>query len=828
MDRWTAGAAVGVVLLAAALPGCQGEIGRGGPGRGEGPGDAPGPGDGPTTMIPDAPTACASPSQAFLWDLYAPVFSRCIGCHNDFGLARAYDLRFRLEFPGRPGWETRNAETLARLAGEDTAGGEPLLLAKPTGAVAHVGGQVLPPDSSEARLLGAFVDELREPSDCDASPPDAAADLVDALVLDGPRRTVTRAHFALTGEVLPPEARDLVPDTPEGLAAGVDAALAHTDFEVRLADAFADSLNVRAHSSIVFRFSQGPVLYRSGWRQLRFYNRLCEGEARNPCCHAPTQDCCSEYHPADYCESTHSEVNRRGTTDGFIEEPLELIKHVAREDLPVGEVVTADYGMVNPWSASIFGFPPDDRERLFDDDLSNDRWEYVPARIPSTELNDLPARQDGEPFYPHAGILSTTSLLGRYRSTPSNVHRGRAARVVLEELLAVPVTTFADFNTNEVPLDADLELATQEFPACTSCHAAMDPLGGFFRFHPGAGRYRPDRADLPAHIPDPSFLGTEPPPETNPLTTLGRAIADHPRYPLALVQTVLEGFVGVELLGVPARLEDPEFPAKVLAFRVQQRLIGEILGSLPPAERLTFREIVRAVVESPFFRAGGVNRPLSEVEEAALRHAGVGGRTWITPEQLTRKLQSVTGVEPASQPNSGGDVILAMNRFRLLLGGTDWNTVPERNREPDSVSVRLLERVANDFACRAVPRDFGVVDAARRRLFTEVEATTLPDGEGVERIRRQIQRLHRYLLGEELAAGDPEVQATLDLFTAVLETGQPLVESREASRQLPCRFRPDEEEEPGRVAVEEDPDFILRAWTAVLSYLLADPRFVIE
>lgn len=810
---------------AAPNPGTNGGAGTNGANP---PSSNPNPNPNPPELEPCTPVA-----QAFESTLYSPVFSKCAGCHNAFGLAGQMGLRFELELPGLPGAAQRNSQMLERIAAEtvDVAGAPmPLLLAKPTAGVGHVGGQVFAADSAEAQLLASFIEAVREPEDCEQPSPDQAAQLLARLDLDAPRRTYARAYFALTGRVATPEERDRVPDTEAGLAAALDDILSEESFQFRLADFFADSFMNRAWSSVANPYSQGPYLYRSGWRQLRYFNNLCEGEARNPCCHAPTQECCYEYESEEYCESSHGDSRHAmaRTTDGMVEEPLELVKYLARNDRPVTELVTAEYTMVNPWSAAIYGIPAEDRALLFDEDPLNDRWEYVPAVVPANELNGLPPAPDGGLYWPHAGILSSSGLLNRYRSTPSNFHRGRASRLVLPELLAVPVLDFADFNTNSLPAGADLELATQEYAACTSCHAAIDPIGGFFRFHPYGGRYVEEdhrRARMPEHFPPASFLGEAAPDGMNPLLFLGTRIAEHPRYPLALVRTVLRGLVGTDLLKPPPSLEDPAFEAKALAFQLQQRLIADVVEDLSPASELTFRQIVRAAVQSPFFRAGGAEGVTDATHREALAIAGIGGRTFHTPKQLSHKLQSVTGVEPPREPGARGDLMIALNKFGLLLGGTDWNTVPHREREPSPVSARILERMAHDYACRGVVRDFSRVDPEARSMFTLVEPETLPDDAGRAQIEAQVVRLHRLLLNENLPPEDPEIQATVALFEAALSTGQRLMEEGEVGARPTCSVsRPG----PGERELTQDPDFVVRAWTAVVAYLLSDARFVME
>jgi hypothetical protein len=160
-----------------------------------------------------------------------------------------------------------------------------------------------------------------------------------------------------------------------------------------------------------------------------------------------------------------------------------------------------------------------------------------------------------------------------------------------------------------------------------------------------------------------------------------------------------------------------------------------------------------------------------------------------------------------------------------VLFRSDWDTVPEREREPTPVSARLLERMAHDFACRGVAHDLSLVDPNARAMLTLVEPETLPDEAGLPLIEAQVVRLHRLLLNENLAPDDPEIQATVGLFEGALSTGQDLMARDEADQRPACSIgRPG----PDQRELTRDPDFTVRAWTAVVAYLIADARFVME
>jgi hypothetical protein len=83
--------------------------------------------------------------------------------------------------------------------------------------------------------------------------------------------------------------------------------------------------------------------------------------------------------------------------------------------------------------------------------------------------------------------------------------------------------------------------------------------------------------------------------------------------------------------------------------------------------------------------------------------------------------------------------------------------------------------------------------------------------EELNRVRRNIQHLHAFLLGEDLLLDDREIERTLSLFRDVYANAQP----ETSGLQIWCESR--NGSGPAR-----------RAWSAVMSYLLTDFRYLNE
>ncbi len=770
--------------------------------------------------------ACYDAQQSFEWELYGPVFQRCIGCHNDFGLARQQGVALRLRFPGDASYVEHNVELLTGYAMADVetaeAGTLPMLLAKPTAQVAHVGGQVLDPGGPEAMLLASYIEKLRDPPSCADPSADVAAEALESLTLASPRVTYARARFALTGEVTQPEELDALDDTEEMLDQKLDELLESDGFLERVQEMYADWLQTDAYSSLV----RGDELLN----QLRsfdnrdYYLRECTPERNFNCCTPAEEACCiTDAEDPAQCE----EVFNTLAIDAVAREPMKLVEYLVDNDLPMTELLTANYGLVNPYSATIYGLTEGQKTELFDDDPTNDADEFRVVSMVRTTLSSFGSGE--QPGYPHAGVLTMPATLIRYPSSTSNQQRTRAARVVLERMLAIPVMKLADFSTATLPDDADLELATQEYPACTVCHAAIDPIAAHFKDFGGQGDYRPNRRIRDDHLPEASFLGLSAPPEVpgDPTAWLGTQVAQHERFTLGVLLPVFADLIGAEVLTPPRDFSAPDYREQYLAYRMQQIEIERLRLQFAGPFGLRVKPLVKAVIQGVFYRAEG--GPEFDAQTAsALATAGVGRGALLTPEQLARKLESTTGFtyRRRLQPD-GRDMFRSFREYRMMFGGTDWDSTPARYREPNAMAIRVAARMGNEMACLAVPQDFAVADPTARRLFRDVNWDYAPDAGQEAEIRTQIRRLHRLIVGE-VAQDDPELDATYQLWTQVRDA---VASDRSWGRNCDAdaSYTPEETPYPTAThnAIDADEPNV-RAWMAVVAYLLSDGRFFLQ
>ena len=479
---------------------------------------------------------------------------------------------------------------------------------------------------------------------------------------------------------------------------------------------------------------------------------------------------------------------------GLARAPVELVAYVVANNRPFTEIVTADYVMVNSYSAAIFGasvtgdaaFP----FKYGDAVAAHDPNVFKPARLTNAKNQ----------AYEHAGVLSTLPFLQRYPSTATNRNRARA-RYTLEFFLDTDVQALADraaLNFNNVIG----QIPTLSDPQCTVCHNVVDPVAGLFKNYGNRGAFSGNETDWyntrnPRQMLDPgySISGTDVMPAAQgpkALQFLGGRIAQDNRFATATVKTLLRGLLG------PAAAEDT-----VWVEQLKQTLLSS---------NYNMKTLTKAVVASNQFKAvnlGGSENPLAPA------YATLGTPVLSTPEQLDRKITAITGGYRWRSPGNG--TLMNAGNYLLLYGGIDSMNVTERTREPTSMMASIQERIAYQTACAAVPADFAKATDSRA-LFPSVAITDLPDnGAGTDRIKQNIQYLHKRVLGEELALNDPEITRTYNLFVAAK------AKSSGSNIPLDCA---------GALATTDpirvDANGTVRSWMAVVAYLMMDYKFLFE
>lgn len=498
-----------------------------------------------------------------------------------------------------------------------------------------------------------------------------------------------------------------------------------------------------------------------------------------------------EYTDRDYFESfsgTQRAQLRRAANYGLARAPLELIRRVVETNRPFTEILTADYMMVNPYSATVLGVNAGDPDFPFSSDDIQANHDVNDFR-PITELRQ---GAEGNRLVPIAGVLSTHAWLEKHPTTNTNANRHRAANVYLD-FLGVDLEGLAPRDglnlTNVVGA-----VPTVEDPQCTVCHDIMDPIAGLFKNRDDRGDYEGDfrwhhtrttsgvqRMLAPGYTKNPAdqLPASE---EGAALPWLAARLAADPRFARKTVETIFKGYTGAE-------------PTQPTTLNYLSNLTTNFVAS-----NYNMKSLIQAVITSNYYLA----RKLAPGENPA-DFADFGPSRLLTPEELARKIENLIGNGYSwSAPNSNGNLT---GSFKLLYGGVDSVDVEERTIDPNSLIDGIQRRIAQQVACERTALELG---GAPGNLFPSVSITDTPPGAEAA-IRANIQHLHRHLLGEDLLANSTETEATYQLFLSVRARGVTNIAS-------PCRG--------GNGATDTNGTVI--PWAAVVTYLLSDYDFLYE
>ena len=756
-----------------------------------------------------ADALCVDDQTFFAQNVWPQVLqSKCLGCHNAQGIAR--ETEFVMMPSAQPGYMEDNLKVLQYLASLERNGTSFLLL-KPTEAIAHQGGRVISEDSPEYQTLQAFAQRVKEPVVCDNQP------VVDNDPFAGVKmmsfgRTLRRATLTLNGR-LPTADEYATVDRlgATGLEMVLMNAMKEQAFLDRLKELFNDILltdKFLGGTNMLERLDRDR--YPAYW-----YDDLLFREYNG-------------FNPEERIIERLRRRYRDYSNNGVARAAVELIAFIVAEDRPFSEIITSEYTMVNAYSARSYGVSVD-QGAIPDEADYNDynHKDYFPVQLPDV---------------PTAGILTTSAWLNRFPTTDTNRNRHRSW-MFMRRFLATDILRLADR-----PIDStasDYQNPTRDDPQCTVCHATLDPIAGGFQNWDHNGRYRPPENGWYEGMANAAFDDT-----IMPLTEVPSAIewfaqktAEDPRFPIAITHMMFELIIGEELLIPPP---DPNAEGAALQ-QARYDLQTQVLDAIQQqfvTSNMNLKTLIAKLVLTPYFRGESVD--LEVATEAAAHTAG--SPRLLSPESLDRKLKAITGF--SWQPMHGyllGDD--RMNRwgvknqllddYRLLYGGIDSNGVTKRLKNPNGLMANIGLRLANEVACWVTAKDF-TLNQPERRLYPHVERTFEPetaDGFRIPGAQRQIKENIRYLfrriLDEEHRLDSVEVERAYGIFYDTWKEGKALLAAGQAEQSLHyyCRAERDYftwDALPAERRITYDQNYVLRSWMAVLTYMLADYRFLYE
>lgn len=750
----------------------------GGGGSGEGP-DADGEYDSDTGDPTGASTECVTDDRFFAREVWGQTLeSKCLGCHNAQGLASSTDFVLKGS-AGVSGVEEANLAAFTEMASRfEDDDDRPIILRKPLGELGHQGGPVLEQGDAHYQRLEEAVARMGAPTTkCDDD-----VDFLDGVEMESPYTTLRRFALLFAYRLPTPEEIARVDaDGEQALAEIIDEMMQEEAFGDRMAEGFND----------VF-LTEGAAFNLAGLGTVNHPSLLWFIDLPQP-------------------ERGEMLVNTRS---GVIRAGNQLVKNIVLADEPFTNVLLANYTMVNPFSARSFG--------VFDSidwEDPNDPDEFHPAQLHFGA---------SEAELPHAGILNNYIYLDRYQSTPTNVNRARA-RAFMLHFLGVDILKFAPTDSDPLATIAEYDNPVRDADDCAICHLAVDPIAGIFH------NYQTDGARYNGPVPEDTFPagfdltsddvgvpvgervwsgGLLPDSRRfDALRWLGEQAVDDPRFTATMVKHIFGLVRGRPALEPPIGEPSPEREGAFRAYEAQQEALEEFRATFVDSN-YSAKTLVAAIVLSPFFRARYQAESSAELD--AMRF-DLGSGQILTPEQLHRKIVAIFGDSFQTYP-AYEDALMDFGAYRILYGGIDSTAVTQRILEPNGIMAGIQQLVANNVSCRQVSREFDR-PAGERLLLGGVELTTFGDGEE-DLIRETLVHLHQRVVGERLDPSDPAITMSYELFRTVQSRG--VEEQTKGTVSLTL----------GRAceagSVTEDPDYVVRAWAAVLNYQMQSFEFLYQ
>lgn len=719
----------------------------------------------------------------------------CVQCHVKGGDAE--DSKFLLQDPRKLQGHAQedallyNRDAFAKIASVKHKD-ESRLLVKVTGGLKHGGADILKPGSKGYLILQEFVRRVNTPPSTSPRPSIDEKNLppffAGVTMLD-PKQLLRRVTLSLAGRLPSDTERSLVAQNGlPALTAVLDNLMKEDGFYHRLREGFNDIFltvgidgNPEATVLSYEHFTKTRL-----WTAKHDLSQIADPKARQQ----------ARYKlDADYRKA-------------LLGEPMKLIEHIVRNDRPFTEIVTADYIMVTPYSARGYGNFDEVKSKFKNPE---DPFEFIPVKLKAlTGRSKATNQESATGFYPHAGMLSTFQYLRRYPTTETNRNRLRA-RMYYQHFLGVDALDLAARVSDAAAVSAKYKIPTMQASECVICHKVIDPVAGLFQdYYSFEGVYGRRKGGWYDDMFAAGLEGEKLPPEDRwrALQWLGERTAKDPRFAVAMVEHVYYLLSGRKVLLAPKDLEDPLYIARRRAYQEQRREVEAIADRFVKSG-FNLKGVVKDWVKSDFYRANGIATALDNPQRRA-ELDDIGVVRMLAPEQVERKVGAIFG-QPWGK---------LRDQLAILYGGIDSKEVTERATDPSGAMGAIQRILANDVACKHTLRDFSL-KASERRLFPGIEPSVLPgaSADADAQIRRAIVHLHELILGRFDGIDSKEVSRTFELFAGIVADArqQKGIENRESYN---CRSSvPD---------APNDPHYTIRAWRAVVTYLLRRPEFLYE
>ena len=802
----------------------------------------------PESATPDTPrdTQCQTDLAFMQAQAWPQVLSQCATCHNAGGLAGTTEFLLANS-------ASEASQNWALTLDYEAANSGLLLKKAMANGVTHSGGRIINNGSSNHEIFIEMLERFRQPiSQCDSDDdPAAPTSSIDpsqlrSLLQQAPADVIYRKLALLISGELPSDAQ-LAAITDNNLKANVRALMAGDEFEQFLMNGANDQL-------LTMKWASDRTSGLSALNSEYFYPQInsriapLEQQVQN------LQDTGAAQADIDVAQRLLWRT-RTQTNLALAQEPLRLIVHVAKNERPYSEVLTADYILVNPYTNAVF----DTGLSFTNPDDAND-WQ--PAQI------NQGYRNGGD--LPHAGILTSPMFLARYPSTDTNRNRARA-RWSYYFFLGLDIEGLATRPMNSDSL-MDVENPTLNNPDCAVCHEIMDPVAGAFQNWGNDGQFRDqcgwfrnetppeygawlcDQDALPwlgykenfnpyvegdlwyRDMRSPGFNGALLPSSQkhNSLAWLANEMSNDNRFAKGTVEFWFKGLFGREPTPLPSssntsNTSDPVFDGLVAAHQLDQLYIEEFASSFANGTAGTsshgafnLKDLLVDMLVSPLMQSNGVNTDLTATQQSGLSQTGAG--RLLTPEQLNRKLSVLLGTTWGHIWDANRNQLL--EDFYAFYGGIDSDGVTDRNTQLNALMATVVERFTGEMSCRLVIDDYEK-PTNQRTLFPFTQISDTPDtSTGQSNIKNNIEHLIKHLWGAN-NVNDEEINAAYDLFVALrnerINNNATTYLATNADSELTdvhdefCQLDWDNE-----AALRMDSNQVVRPWMGLMLYLLSD------
>ena len=816
-------------------------------------------------------------SKNFEDELLNPILSKCVDCHKDTGVAIKSGAKFKL-------YENdlnNNIKSFKSYASSNSN----LLLSKAIGEN-HQGGKMIDFDSNEYKTLSSWIESISVES-CTDDGVKSVSVYYSGTTLLSYAQTYKKASILLTGDNSSEFKLNSI-NSKEVLEDELYKLMSRKGFEEFLMRNANDKLLVKKYLNENTQASE--VLGSYHYPRMDY---LLEVEIKNQA------DASSAYATAqlgtnqdeialkkELLDKASADLTRvfNETQKALVNGPLKLIVDVVTRDKPYGEILTSDYMMLNPYSASAYGSSlsfkdikdADDYKRgyiedyMFYEDYSN---------------NDKPVKlsDKGYTHLPIAGILTSPIFLARYPSTATNKNRARS-RAVSKLFLGFDIESLAIRS-----MDSD-ELKKVTNPgdsstSCYACHKVMDPVAGAFynwgdngyfkdnlgidslpdtykdedkNYHSGDVWYRENiKAGFEDKLMPTIKEYSEVSGYDDGVIWLAKQIVEDERFAKASVMFWFKAIFGSELSSRPTVSSDDDYSKKLQIYN-QEQLELDKLAEVFKNTNQNLKKTFVAMLMSERFRVKSVDESSSK---ELLEKVGVG--RLLTPEELDKKVYALTGYRWSAFYDK--NISSLLDSYYMFYGGIDSDGVDKRVDELTALMSAVVSRMANEIACPIAIKE---LDSDQRVLFSDIDPRLEPiSAQNNLSIKKEIQNLHKKLLNEDLDLDDVEIESTFHLFYDVwnmrksfnqqgLDDGSLkhysdyLYAEKQYDENLSyeefcftdtTRFKDDvwdsidwdaDKDSPNspynKLGVFYNPKQTMRAWIAVLTYMFNDYRFIVE